>query len=413
MHPRKRLDLGWADLATAGARCAFDGEARARRILEARLGPRWLATLSVRSALDLALLARGWPRGTRVLVSALTIPDMVRVLEAHGLAVQPLDVDPRTLEPDLAQAAALLAANAAEGARSGALLLAHLYGTRIALDRWHALAEEHGVELWEDGAQAWTGDEWRGDERSDLVFLSFGPIKTGTALAGGLVRAKDDTLLGAMRGLQRQWPAQSRGAYAARVSKYAGFKLVATRAWFGLFDRLCRWRGTSSDEVIAGSVRGFPRDELLHALRRRPCGALLATLARRLAQGERSRVRRQRELGEVLRARLEGRVELVGGAARVRHHWVAVVEADDPAALVAALRACGYDATARATLACIGDARRTPRAHAAAARFVYLPLHAEMGEAALLRLADALAAALADQPARRAKARSARLAPGA
>ena len=404
MHPRKRLDLGWADLVTAFLRCAFDGEERARRRLEARLGPRWLATLSVRSALDLALQVRGWPRGTRVLVSALTIPDMVRVLEAHGLVVQAVDVDPRTLEPDFAQAARLLAANAAAGEKTGALLLAHLYGTRLRLARWHALAEEHGVELWEDGAQAWTGDEWRGDARSDLVFLSFGPIKTGTALAGGLVRGKEEASFGAMRGLQRQWPLQLRRAYAARTLKYAGFKLVATRAWFGLFDGVCRWRGTSSDAVISGSVRGFPREQLVESLRRRPCGALLSTMARRQSQGERLRVRRQRELGEDLRARLAGRVELVGGAAAERHHWVAVVQAADPEALVARLRSCGYDATAKATLACIGDELGTPKAHGAAQRFVYLPLHAEMGAAEVARLADTLLA----QPARSVVAERAR-----
>jgi dTDP-4-amino-4,6-dideoxygalactose transaminase len=268
-----------------------------------------------------------------------------------------------------------------------------LYGTRIDLEPWIALARAHDAELWEDAAQAWTGDGWRGDARSDLVFLSFGPIKTGTALAGGLVRVADAGRRAAMGRLQDSWPRQRARAHLARLAKYACFKLVATRACFGAFDRACRLLGTTSDDVIAGSVRGFSRERLLEELRRRPAPALMASMARRLSQGERARVARQRELGESLRARLAPRAALVGGDAPIRHHWVAAVASDEPARLVAALRAAGYDATARATLACNGGAHEAPRAHWLATRLVYLPLHAEMGLGEVERLADELLAA--------------------
>ena len=387
MHPRKRLDLAWSDLGTALCACVTADEARARAHVEAMAGGEvWLATLSVRSALDLALTAHAWPRGTRVLVSSLTIPDMLRVLEAHGLVPVPIDVDPQTLEPDCAQAARLLAVGV-PAERPRAVLLAHLYGTRLDLAAWFDLARVHGLEVWEDAAQAWTGDGWCGDPRSDVVFLSFGPIKTGTALAGGLVRVRADGLRGAMRGLQRQWPLQTTRSYAARVLKYAGFKLIATRAGFGLFDALCRWRGTSSDAVISGSVRGFSREHLLVELRRRPCAALLATMARRWSQGERARVQQQRHLGEQLRDTLGPRAPLVGAQARVRHHWVAAVRVHQPHALVQHLRAQGFDATTRATLTCVGSAASTPQAASVAQDLVYLPLHAEMGAHEVERLA--------------------------
>ena len=392
MHPRKRLDVAWGDLFHAATRCAAD-ESRARAVLESAAGGReWLAALSVRSALDLALSCASWPAGTRVVVSALTIPDMLRVLRAHGLEPVAIDVDPRTLEPDRAAARRIFEAST-RADRPRAVLLAHLYGTRIDLEPWIALARAHGAELWEDAAQAWTGDGWRGDARSDLVFLSFGPIKTGTALAGGLVRVADAGRRAAMGRLQDSWPRQRARAHLARVAKYAFFKLVATRACFGAFDRACRLLGTTSDDVVAGSVRGFSRERLLEELRRRPGPALLASMARRWSQGERARVARQRELGESLRARLAPRAVLVGGDAHIRHHWVAAVASDDPARLVAVLRGAGYDATARATLACNGGAHEAPRAHWLATRLVYLPLHAEMGRDEVERLADELQAA--------------------
>ncbi len=389
MHPRKRLDVGWGDLFHAALHSAAD-ESRRRVELEAAAGgPDWLATLSVRSALDLALSCAALPVGARVIVSALTIPDMLRVLRAHGLEPTPIDVDPRTLEPDLGAARRILEASAPDE-RPRAILLAHLFGTRLDLAAWTDLAREHGVELWEDAAQAWTGDGWRGDARSDLAFLSFGPIKTGTALGGGLVRVQDPRRLAAMRRLHDSWPRQRARSYAARLAKYAFLKVVATRACFGAFDRACRWMGTTSDDLIAGSVRGFSSARLMEELRRRPCSALLATMARRLSQEERGRVARQRELGELLRARLAPRVELVGGAARVRHHWVAAVASSNATRLVEELRARGYDATARATLSCNGAQEQAQRASWLARNLVYLPLHAEMGAGEVERLADVL-----------------------
>ena len=44
-----------------------------------------MATLSVRSGLDLMLQALALPRGSEVLMSAVTIADMAAVVAAHGL----------------------------------------------------------------------------------------------------------------------------------------------------------------------------------------------------------------------------------------------------------------------------------------------------------------------------------------
>lgn len=56
--------------------------------------------LSVRTAFDLYLKTLKLPRGSLVICSALTIPDMVTIFEEHGLVPVPVDLDPETLAPE-------------------------------------------------------------------------------------------------------------------------------------------------------------------------------------------------------------------------------------------------------------------------------------------------------------------------
>ena len=106
MYARKRFDIGWSDLLAGLHACAFprDGSAQAAAV-EAWFSPAGdaFACLSVRSGLELyleTLLASGAvQRGDEVLMSALTIPDMWKVVEHHGLVPVPVDIDARTLAP--------------------------------------------------------------------------------------------------------------------------------------------------------------------------------------------------------------------------------------------------------------------------------------------------------------------------
>src|ERR1700687_3249140 len=61
-----------------------------------------LACRSVRSGFHLLLSALNLPAGAEVLVSAVTHPDMVRILEAHGLVAVAADLGVATLGPPLA-----------------------------------------------------------------------------------------------------------------------------------------------------------------------------------------------------------------------------------------------------------------------------------------------------------------------
>ena len=100
LHPRHRIDIEPDALGRALARCARPSR-DAARALEAWASPdgEVLATLSVRSGFDALLTALALPAGSEVLLSGWTIPDMARVVRAHGLVPVPLDCEAATLAP--------------------------------------------------------------------------------------------------------------------------------------------------------------------------------------------------------------------------------------------------------------------------------------------------------------------------
>ena len=102
VYPRHRLDLAGGDVLT-GLRATLrapDPVALEAAVLQAAgLTGRGLICLSVRSAWDLQLQVLGWPTGSEVIVSAITHPDIITILQAHGLRAVPVDLDLATLAP--------------------------------------------------------------------------------------------------------------------------------------------------------------------------------------------------------------------------------------------------------------------------------------------------------------------------
>ena len=91
-----RLDAGWLDLFSGLIDCVMPVKRSTALAAAAQSWSRkedFLITLSVRSAFDLAPRAIQLPVGSEVLLSALTVPDMVRIVHLHGLVPVPVDTD--------------------------------------------------------------------------------------------------------------------------------------------------------------------------------------------------------------------------------------------------------------------------------------------------------------------------------
>lgn len=147
---------------------------------------------SVRSLFNLYLMHKQFPPQNSkevIIVPPITIPGMVQLLEHYGLVVVPVD----TMEPTKVDVSDI---EAAITERTVAIMIVHPFGTTSASSkdfaRLRVLADHHSLELWEDAAESYRGvAESTGSPYADLTFVSFGLIKTATALGGGIAILKD------------------------------------------------------------------------------------------------------------------------------------------------------------------------------------------------------------------------------
>jgi dTDP-4-amino-4,6-dideoxygalactose transaminase len=399
VYVRLRFDIGWGDLASAFAACLAPGRrARRQQRLEALASGGHddvIACLSARSAFDLYLAALALPAGSEVIMTAVNVPDMARIVASHGLVPVPVDIDDRTLGPPLNAIAR------AASPRTRLVLVAHLFGAKVDIAPIVALARRHGWLMAEDCAQSFAGLSDFGARQSDASFFSFGPIKTSTALAGGMARVTDARVRAEMRRLQAAQPARSRLWYAGRIGRFALLKALAWPPVYRLFVGLCRAARTDHDRLVQSAARGFPGGELLRRIRRQAPAPLLATLERRLRRRLAERIEGRVQVATALAARLPDTLQVPGLASGPHVHWVFPVIAQAPEALVRSLRRAGFDATSRSSLAVLLPPPAAPHGGAAPGaerlleHIVFVPAYPELPPRARERLGRLLSDAAA------------------
>ena len=214
-----------------------------------------VSCLTERSGLDVLLGTLAFPRGSEVLVSAVTIHDMVRIIEHHGLVAVPVDVDARDMSPRMESI------ESAVTPQTRAILAAHLFGGIFPMGPITEWARERGILVFEDCAQAFDGS-YTGHSETDVVMFSFGPIKTATALGGGMLKIKDPDLYRKVRERHAIWPLQSHGAFLKRVLMYSLLKVIAGRLPFKNVVSVCRLANRDHDSLLNDAVRNIPGDFL-------------------------------------------------------------------------------------------------------------------------------------------------------
>lgn len=388
MWVRKRIDIGYGDLAAGAAGCAalWSRAAAERRLLESWSGEEdWLASLSVRSGLDLLLRCADWTPGDEVLLSALTIGDIVHIVRHHKLTPVPVDVAPDTMSPDLESL------ERAVSHRTRAIVVAHLFGARVPLEPIAPIARRHGLLLIEDCAQAFAGRGYAGHPLADASMFSFGPVKTATALGGALVRVREPSLRQRMRIVQDSYPVQSRLSYLLRLIKYAGIKLVTARVPLAVLMRVLTALGVSHDALAQRLAKGFSAQRLFRQIRRRPGAPLLAMLRRQIERFDGHRFTERTRRGAALAAKLAELGEVPAAAAECHSHWVMPILVDKPDRLIVRLRAAGFDAMRGGSMCAVPPPEDRPECRAVEAerllgRLVILPFETAMPEETIERL---------------------------
>ena len=387
MWPRKRLDIGWWDIAAV--RAAFFFRWNRRRATNSLLN-QWPAdghtvpTMSVRSGLHLVLGQLDWPRGSEILMTAMTIPDMARIVRHHGYIPVPVDLDLDTAAPTLESL------EQATTPLTRGLIFAHLFGARADLSQVLAFAADRDIAVLEDCAQAFAGPDWSGTPGCLVSMFSFGTIKTSTALGGAIMAIRDPELAASVAQEHDNWPIQGRLSYASRIVRSILMKLLAYRPLFAVFRLTLALFRRDFDRVLNNFARGFPGAELVRQIEKRPCTPLLVLLCRRLRRFDPVKFARRGEVGERLRERTNSTVQLLGQ--RGDHHtfWIFPVLSHQPRVLISCLRRKGFDATQGESMEIIappdGRVDTAPAIRAAFDRIVYLPLYGSLPDREVERL---------------------------
>lgn len=149
-----------------------------------------LAVNSCTAALHLCLEAAGIKPGDEVLVPANTFTSTGEVVEYLGARPVLVDIDPETLNMDIADAARRVTP------RTRAIIPVHFSGQPCDMDEVRALADRHGMTVIEDAAHSLpaTYKNRKIGSISELTAFSFYATKTLTTGEGGMVTTDDEKL---------------------------------------------------------------------------------------------------------------------------------------------------------------------------------------------------------------------------
>lgn len=159
-----------------------------------------VAVNSGTSGLHLGLLAAGIGPGDEVIVPSFTFAATANSVALTGATPVFVDIEPTyfCLSPDAVEAAIT--------ERTKAVMPVHLFGHPADMTSLRAVAERHGVMLFEDAAQA-HGARWEGaavGSFGTFAMFSLYPTKNMTSGEGGMVSCADDDLARRVRLLRNQ-----------------------------------------------------------------------------------------------------------------------------------------------------------------------------------------------------------------
>jgi len=375
--PRMTLDIAPRDIISGLISCVSPKAPRYDQVERLWCGEQGFAHISVRSTLDAYLATRGWPQGSEVLISAVTIPHMAEIIQAWGLIPVPVDLDLDSMSPLIEQL------TARSSARTRAFLVAHLFGGFIDLDPIAELCSARGWALIEDCAQSYDGSGYRGHPQADLSLFSFGSIKSATALGGALSTLRSPQLKAEMCAYRDLLPQQPQARYALKLLKSLLLKLLSQPKIYGRAWSLAVRLGLDFDQMLNQSVRGFSGGDLLSQIRQRPSRALIQMLTRRISQAHPARYQRRGEMVRVLCDNLPEQVWALGRQARAHSGWIIPVRVQDPTALTAHLRAKGYDVTHKSSsmsaIQPTAGFQEAARANEVFRDILYLPIYPPLG----------------------------------
>lgn len=314
----------------------------------------------------------GDPQRVEVIMPGYTCYSVPAAAERAGLVPRLCDVDPATLDLDLASLGEV------DSSRVLAIVSANLYGLPNSLPAIEAFARQHGLFMLDDAAQALdariAGRAAGGF--GDVGLYSFDKGKNITTLQGGALAARSGALADSIAAIVATLPGPGVAGTLTTIAKLVAYSLLLRPRPYGFVRRLPLGLGLTPYET------DYPIQAFDRAL-----AGLAALQLWRLAAITGARTGNAARLGRVLAG--DGRLSPVrplAGSEPVYARFPALAPPAVRAALIATLEGAGIGATPSYPRALIdvpqvaarlaADQRPTPGAREVANRIVTLPTHA-------------------------------------
>ena len=194
-----------------------------------------VAVNSGTAGLHLGLLAAGVGPGDEVIVPSFTFAATGNSVALTGATPVFVDIEPETFTLDPASVEAAITS------RTRGIMPVHLYGHPARMRELEAIAAEHGLDLYEDAAQAHGAalDGRPVGTFGTFAMFSLYPTKNMTSGEGGMIAVADDTVARRARllrnqGMERQYENELVGFNARMTDIHAAIgrvQLTKVDAW--------------------------------------------------------------------------------------------------------------------------------------------------------------------------------------
>jgi dTDP-4-amino-4,6-dideoxygalactose transaminase len=387
-YARKRIDIRWSDLKKYLYNFMFTRPTLAQS--ETSLDQSWapkqtLATYTVRSGFDLFLQACKFPASSEIIISAVTVPDMARIIELYGLISVPVDIqeDGSVLAEDVEELI---------GRKTKAILIAHLFGNRIPLEQIAAIVRKRELVLIEDCAEAFCGRDFNGNSNADISMFSFGSIKTATAFGGALLTVRNPALLSSMKEIQKSYPQQTTRNFFKKMLKYCFFKFLTDSPYiYGAFLATLQLLRINHNVLTRKWSRSFFPENLHLQIRQRLSAPGLQLLEQRIGTFRYEDLEKRKQRIEEFASHLPEGSRPVGNGQVHHRYWLCPVRVPKPLLLIDTLYQEGFDAADGGTSLAVVSSEDDPKpksAYRMMSSLVYIPVDHDYGDDVWLKIAS-------------------------
>lgn len=219
---------------------------------------------SVRSLFAAYLMSQSSKR--TVIFTAITLEDMATIARDLGHPVEAIAIDADTQQPNVQELKQVLMNHP-----DSIVVFTPLFGAIVQYQEAIQACRAVGAIVAIDNAQGFRGLEHVDYEDYDIMFWSFGPIKTMTSLAGGIALLSNNNQTQVLRDTVASFPNSSSVAFRKRILKYIILGTLSKPRGFSLLLAILALLHIDQNKVIGGSTRGYSADKsLLEQVRKRP-----------------------------------------------------------------------------------------------------------------------------------------------